>query len=538
MSRTCRGTRVVGPGTYVLVAIVVCGHALRAGAAEVSSRADVEKLVGQLESADFEVRRAAQLRLNSLGGEALPVVEAALADAAMGPEAQNRLRAALPYLKARARREGPERERLAWKFAQLRAAYDAGPDQSPMWDKEAREAIDLFTKLPRGGAGWPAARAAALAAFAKAADLGAEDPLFLTMYHLTVGEKFGRKEGTVGDSFEHVIWQVQRAGYAPIIKVWAVARYVGATRTCDPQLWECAVREFTKAAKTPGLPPTELGASANQLFDALERVGEPHDIGNERLRKAYSAAAPGTHGALYLEGRVQFARAAEVFPRLSRDPNVRPNLRAAFNDALAQAAEALEAAWKLDPTDARPAALLIACQLGNRGGGREGVETWFARAVEADPDCLAAYERKMYALNPGWLGDAEYKDVIAFGRDCLGTQNWRAGIPMLLVRAHAIASEASGDAKEYYARSDVWTDLAGVYEGQLVNYPDDGLRRSELANAAAQSGRWKIVRAQFEALGDRAAPAAFGGKANMDYLKRTAARLGGATTAPANGTGG
>ena len=128
--------------------------------------------------------------------------------------------------------------------------------------------------------------------------------------------------------------------------------------------------------------------------------------------------------------------------------------------------------------------------------------------------------------------------MIEFGRECLRTENWRAGVPMLLLHAHRLASEASGDAKEYYARAEVWADLSEVYEGQLVNFPDDAVRRSELANAAAQSGKWDVVRAQFDRLGDRAVPRVFGGKASMDYLKRKAARLGkggGATTAPTSG---
>ena len=537
MSRSCLGRIGVAVALYGWL-VAVGGGACRAEAQAVDPKAGqaVQKLIDQLEAGDFEARRAAQLQLNSLGGDALPVVEAALESGIVGPEAQNRLRVALPYLRARARREGPERQRLAWKFGQIKAAYDVGPDTNPRWDAQAKEAIDLFTKLPGNPASQPKARDAALAAFKRAADLGCDDPLFQLTYHLTVGEKFGRGEGPVGEDFEHVIKRVQGGKYAPIVRVWAAQRYTRAVRQFNHDVWQQAILDFGKAAKEPGLPPTELSATANQMYDALDTIGGNIDVfGKDMLYKAYKAAAPGTHGALLVEGRVMLDMAWKNYAASGWGRNVPAVNWRGFSDYLAKAAEALEAAWKLDPTDARPAALLITCQVGDKGGQRAGVETWFARAVEADPDCFAAYDRKLYTLNPWWYGDG-YKDVISFGRECLATENWRAGIPFILVTAHRMAAEQSADSKAYYERPEVWADLAAVYEGQLVNFPDDALRRSELANAAAQCGRWDVVRAQFDALGDRAVVGVFGGKSTMDYLKRKAARLGGAATRPTTTT--
>jgi hypothetical protein len=522
----------LGLGLLMFAMAAGAARAQAAAAQSTPTRVEAEKLIAQLEATDFEARRAAQLRLNSLGGDALPAVEAALADGVVGPEAQNRLRVALPYLKARARREGPERERLAWKLAQIKAAYDVGPDTSPRWDAQAKEAIDLFTRLSADPAAQPAMRAKALAAFAKASDLGCEDPLFLAAYHLTVNEKFGRDEGPVGEAFEHVIKKVQRAKYPPIIRLWAAQRFIRATRLNDHDILSDAMRDFAAAAKTPGLPPTELETSASQLFDAIARIPNGFEVfGKDMLVKAYEKVAPGSHGALVIKGRFHLDLAWRVYRNQGWGRNVAAPVWQSFSDNLAQAAEAFEAAWKLDPTDARVAALLISCQFGDKGAQREGVETWFARAVAADPDCLAAYDRKLYALSPWWYGDG-YKDGVSFARECLATGNWRAGIPMLLIAEHRAASEHSGDAKAYYARPDVWADLSAVYEGQLANFPDDALRRSELANAAAQSGRWDVVQKQLDLLGDRAVVSVFGGQTTLDYMKRKAARLGGATTSP------
>jgi hypothetical protein len=491
-------------------------------------------VIRQLDGADFALRRAAQLKLNSLGGDALPAVKAALDDDLTGPETKIRLKAALPYLEARAKREGPERARLAWKLAQIRAAYDTGGGgANPRWDAQVHAAIDLFLKLPADPRAVPRRQAEALAAFAKATDAGCDDPLVLGMYHLAVGEKFGRGEGPVDQPFDSIVAKVQHGRYSPVVKFWIASRYVRATRQWNAELTQQAIADFRQIPGVTGLPPTELESCANQFYDALDRIGGGRDVfGKHMLTEAYKAVARGTHGALLVEGRFHLDVAWKSYAASGWGRNVPPANWQGFSDNLAQAAEALEAAWKLDPTDARPAALLITCQLGDKGAQRQGVEDWFARAVEADPDCFTAYDRKLYTLSPWWYGNG-YDDAIAFGRECLKTGNWRAGVPMMLVTAHRLASEASGDTKAYYARPEVWADLSAVYEGQLVNFPDDALRRSELASAAAQSGRWDVVRQQFDLLGDRAVVSVFGGKAQMDYLRRKAARLApAATTTP------
>jgi hypothetical protein len=165
---------------------------------------------------------------------------------------------------------------------------------------------------------------------------------------------------------------------------------------------------------------------------------------------------------------------------------------------------------------------MITVQLGT--GSRPEVERWFARAMEADPDSLEACTRKLAFLSPRWYGNPD--EMITFGRECLLTENWRGGIPMLLAVAHRAAADASGDVKTYYARPAVWDDLSAVYEGQLVNFPDDIKRRSEFIIVAARAEKWDVVRAQFEVLGDRGDLATFGGKATMEYYRDKGIRRG------------
>jgi hypothetical protein len=299
-------------------------------------------------------------------------------------------------------------------------------------------------------------------------------------------------------------------------------RFVRATRRVTTDEMRDAIKALAQVPKTPDLPAAELDASVCLLYDALSLVGSMDLLNKTMLADAYSKIAPQSPQAMLMKARVLL----EEGWRMHTDypgKDVDQINRDSFNERCAQAAQLLEAAWKLDPDDARIASLMITCSLRDAGGGeRDAIEQWFARAIAADPDSRDACGRKLYALYPGWYGSHE--DMLAFGRECLKSENWRGGIPAILLRAHQIVGDASGDAKEYYARPDVWRDLADFYEGQLVNYPDDALHRSQFAKAATQAGRWDVAKREFDRLGDKAVPEVFDGKATMEYLKRKAAR--------------
>ena len=50
----------------------------------------------------------------------------------------------------------------------------------------------------------------------------------------------------------------------------------------------------------------------------------------------------------------------------------------------------------------------------------------FEHAAALNPDNYTLYDRKMEYLKPEWRGDSDR--LLAFGRECLETENWRAGI--------------------------------------------------------------------------------------------------------------
>ena len=72
------------------------------------------------------------------------------------------------------------------------------------------------------------------------------------------------------------------------------------------------------------------------------------------------------------------------------------------------------------------------------------------------------------------------------GAECLTTENWRGGIPFIMVWVNEVAADATKDRAVYFLKPSVWADIQEVYDGYLVNFPEDLTRRSEYAKYSCQ----------------------------------------------------
>ncbi|MDB5910853.1 MAG: hypothetical protein JWP34_4967, partial [Massilia sp.] len=175
----------------VLRRAVICAGLALGGAAFPARRADAvpasqpavaeaaraTALIDQLNDPHPETRHAAGLQLNSLGGEALPVVEAALKGDVLSPEERVRLNAAAKLLRPRAVREARMRERQKWETAAFLNGYDTGGNTDPKYNAIAHSAIELYLQLGPDPAHGPAEpREKALAALIATLKAGCEDP--------------------------------------------------------------------------------------------------------------------------------------------------------------------------------------------------------------------------------------------------------------------------------------------------------------------------------------------------------------------------
>jgi hypothetical protein len=173
-----------------------------------------------------------------------------------------------------------------------------------------------------------------------------------------------------------------------------------------------------------------------------------------------------------------------------------------FDTWLSQAEEAITEALELDPNAPDGARLMISIETW-RGEGREQMEAWFQRAMRLDGDDYRACLAKMEYLDPRWHGSEA--DMLAFGRECVRTENWEGRLPFLLIEAHRrIARNYLVSAQSdqgYFARPYVWNDIQSVYVPYLARHPESRYDKSCYTKFASLSGHYAIANRLFEELG-------------------------------------
>src|SRR5262249_42031814 len=134
--------------------------------------------------------------------------------------------------------------------------------------------------------------------------------------------------------------------------------------------------------------------------------------------------------------------------------------------------------------------------------GRAEMEKWFQRAMKADSANLEACKVMMTYLEPKWYGSVQ--ELVAFGRACRATNNWRAGITLLAADAHfrstrGMTPEQTG---KYYYSPEVIGDIWAVYTEYLRHFPKDHMARTRFAVYCYNSARIDEANRQFLLLGD------------------------------------
>ena len=167
---------------------------------------------------------------------------------------------------------------------------------------------------------------------------------------------------------------------------------------------------------------------------------------------------------------------------------------------LALARGALEAAWKLDPHGSITPRLMLAVLLGV-GCERDEMESWFGRAMVDEGSRFDAVSAKMEWLDPKWYGTPE--DVLAFGRSCRESKDWRSGITLFAVQAHQrVIFQYDDERREEYTRNDAfWEVVRAVYEEYLSHYEGDDRERSMFAALCYECHKYKEADREFKAVG-------------------------------------
>lgn len=181
--------------------------------------------------------------------------------------------------------------------------------------------------------------------------------------------------------------------------------------------------------------------------------------------------------------------------------NVPPEGAARFVEYLEIGRKALEEAWVIRPGDARTANYLLSIEKGI-GGDRANMERWFDRTMKADGDKYSACLTKLDWLDPKWYGTAD--EMLASGRACRATNNWFAGITLLVGDAHLRYIGRLEPAKRtaHMKSPEAWDDIKSVYDEYLKHHPENHTARSKYAVLCYLGAHFAEAHVQFQALGD------------------------------------
>jgi hypothetical protein len=417
------------------------------------------------------------------------------------------------------RQEERFRDKLAWNQRTLIGAYEKVGKKDSRWDELARETLQAAARCFSQVIDPYTSVAEVFAQAKRAVDAGCDDPLILFIYawssynaNYPGEEELGRRYLAAAAAMEH-------SAYPPFRR--AIALCMGGRAKAFQKDRPVAVRE--EATRL-------LDAAIALLPKSLEEDGRSPDL--QSFWVELSQLAIGGHRQLSGNGQAALDRVDAGLAQVPALRTVRLRVKGRFfiefaweargsgfantvtqegwknfRERLTAARAALDEAWKIEPNDGHAAALMLIVEKG-LGGSRDDVEKWFERAMKADGNNKQACVAKMDWLDPKWHGTRE--ELLAFGRACRDTKNWRTGITLLLAECHrrAATSLPAGDQEEYLRSEEVWNDIRAVFEEYLSHIPEAATERSCYAGYCYMCGRHAESDKQFRVLGENLVPTA------------------------------
>ena len=420
-----------------------------------------------------------------------------------------------PIPQDHARMEKRFLDRLEWNRRTLQGTYDKIGKKDPRWDAPAREALELAARMFAQQVDPVVALADVHVPARTAVDAGCDDPLILYLYGRTSIGRYYPKPQEYDRRLKAAATAMADSRYSPYRKAVALkypSEVAGAKKDPSPAERREAERALDaildllpkSVAEDPRNDDWEQGwyAAINSVIEAHRRLGGNYKAAYDRVDAKLARVPDIRPLRLTIKGFFFYMWGWEARTEAFA-PNVSEVQVRTFESRLRQARAALEEAWKLRPREPRVATIMLDIEKAIGEGDRAAMETWFARAMETDPNDEAACLSKLDWLDPKWHGDSP-EEMVAFGRACKATGNWRTGITLLVGDAHLrYFHMLPADQRVAYMKSpEVWSDIQSVYDEFLKHYPDDAMRRSKYAFLCAIAGHIAEAQAQFQAVGD------------------------------------
>lgn len=169
-----------------------------------------------------------------------------------------------------------------------------------------------------------------------------------------------------------------------------------------------------------------------------------------------------------------------------------------FEDRLKKAREYLETGYALNNNDPFAPSALIGVAMG-LGLDKNYREKQFRRATKADNTDYIAYEAKLKYLMPKWYGS--WKEMFSFARESVKNAPPNTLIPKVIIDAHWEMYYMTRD-ESYFKKQDVWLEVKNTYLQLLDSFPKSFELRNWFAMAAYLAGEYKIVKEQFDVIGN------------------------------------
>ncbi|MBL9175443.1 MAG: hypothetical protein JNL10_18015 [Verrucomicrobiales bacterium] len=416
--------------------------------------------------------------------------------------------------------------RLDYNLKTTVGAYDTVGRRNPAWDPAARQCLATFARLRSTTnqvvEGFFRDLQKDLPQLAGSA---CDDPM-IGYLQLRFVSTEGHSTAESAAAFRKTALAMKDSGYPAIRKFYATLWAVRLARQTDrnapdlADLLDTLNSELAKAIDDPSIPGAEAGDAVLSVMELL--AGYRADRWNAFRAMEPALSRRWTNAAWAHQARGQ---AYLDYAWIARGNGYANTVSQAnwkrFAERIQTASEALETAWRLDPTDVRTCQEMIRVELA-QGQGRNRMETWFQRGIRLDPSNYALCSGKMEYLRPRWHGSIP--DMIAFGRECTFNTNYAGAVRLLLADAHLEASREIQNDQEraaYWRQKGVWSDVKAAFEQFFKLYPGETGYRHNYAFYAFRCGRWQEFLDQVNLFPSTNA-AYFGGQKRFDEMIRQA----------------
>lgn len=388
-------------------------------------------------------------------------------------------------------------ERVKWNQSTTVGDYEKFGQKDARWDAPVKEALTRYGKI-RSGDDFDQETKLYLIALAAedAVKAGCKDPLvnFLYCNHGLRESNKPLKEKQA--AFSAMAEAMRASSYSPIRKFYANLYAAGMLWTRrDTNLWlqvvqfrRGAIGNLAMALEDKNLPVEEAYHAAHQLFQVLERNSKELTDAYDAIEKPLFKNWPKAGTSYLIKGEFYLTYAWLGRGRATAD-RVKDEQWKMFKDRLAEAEQALNKAWSLNPQAPLIPTVMMSVVEGQDKELPE-LEKWFARAMALDTNNVTACRHKLHYLLPQWNGSAE--KMIAFGRECVTSTKWGGHVPIILVDAHADVARAlpRDERDQYWLVPEIWPEINTAYEKFAQLNLDETRFRYPYAAYAVRCGQW------------------------------------------------